>query len=253
MLELIEKTARRHNNGGFIYVCKCFCGNIKEVQSYKFNGNRISSCGCLRGKAGTHGQTKHPLFARYRAMLARCSNPKSPSYNRYGARGIKVCAEWKQPMPEGFDNFLRDMGDCPEGYTLERKDSNGDYNPINCIWATVLQQANNKRNNRIVELNGETKTLAQWADHFKVKPWRISYALKYYGCDFDRVQEFCESGLYLNNKSGHNNIHFVVSKNSYQVNYKEDNKNKCKRFKTIDEALQFRDKERCHAKREGST
>jgi hypothetical protein len=75
-------------------------------------------------------------------MIQRCLNPKNTAYKNYGGRGIDVCEEWLI-----FENFLSDMGNRPEGYTLERENNESGYNPQNCVWATREQQANNRRGN----------------------------------------------------------------------------------------------------------
>lgn len=90
-------------------------------------------------------------------MKARCEAPKHAAYPDYGGRGITYCARWRL-----FPNFLADMGRKPPGMSLERKDVNGPYNKKNCIWATPIEQANNKRSNRRLTINGTTHTVAEW-------------------------------------------------------------------------------------------
>jgi hypothetical protein len=108
-------------------------------------------------------------------MKRRCLREKDSAFPRYGGRGIKVCDRWL----ESFLNFYSDMGDCPDGYTLDRwPDNNGDYEPSNCRWATVVSQANNKRNNRIVEIGGIRKTAAEWAREIGVRPKLIHDRLR---------------------------------------------------------------------------
>ena len=90
-------------------------------------------------------------------MKGRCRNPNDKSYKNYGGRGITVCNRWND-----FANFLEDMGERPEGMSLERKDNNGNYEPSNCKWATRSDQQNNRRSNRLFTINGKTQTFTQW-------------------------------------------------------------------------------------------
>jgi len=92
-------------------------------------------------------------------MKDRCYQPTHIEYKRYGALGISVCDEWKK----SFENFLKDMGERPDGCSLERIDGKKNYCRSNCVWANAQQQANNRKSNRIVEFNGERMTLAEWS------------------------------------------------------------------------------------------
>ena len=92
-------------------------------------------------------------------MKDRCYQVTHKEYKRYGAAGIKVCKRWR----DSFENFFADMGERPDGCSLERIDGEKNYTPKNCVWATKEQQANNRRNNRLIEFDGKTMTLAQWA------------------------------------------------------------------------------------------
>jgi hypothetical protein len=96
-------------------------------------------------------------------MYSRCHRPKSRDYQRYGAIGITVYVEWHD-----FINFLRDMGERPEGKTIDRINGKGNYEPGNCRWATAKEQANNIKTNRIITFKGETKTLPQWAEQYGI-------------------------------------------------------------------------------------
>lgn len=122
----------------------------------------------------THGMTKTRTYKKWAGMKTRCYNEKEESYKYYGAKGIRVCDSWLN----SFDNFLKDMGTCPEGYTLDRIDSDNNYSPDNCRWATLKQQANNKTNNRWIEYNGMKKTLSQWSQFRGIGHATILYRLK---------------------------------------------------------------------------
>lgn len=98
-------------------------------------------------------------------MKQRCANPKNYAYSRYGGRGIIVCERWRS----SFESFFSDLGPRPSAaHSLDRIDNNGNYEPGNVRWATREEQGNNKRNNRLFELNGETKSLKQWSREFGV-------------------------------------------------------------------------------------
>lgn len=96
-------------------------------------------------------------------MINRCRNARSPYYHLYGGRGIKVCERWKGK--NGFLNFLQDMGRRPSPkHSIDRIDNNGNYEPGNCRWATRIEQNRNRRDNRLVTFNGQTKCIAEWCD-----------------------------------------------------------------------------------------
>ena len=104
--------------------------------------------------------SKSPERRAWSAMRQRCGNPNNPQYDLYGGRGIKVCARWR----ESFENFYADMGARPGAkYSLDRIDTNGDYEPGNCRWATPVEQSNNTNANRILVCHGESHSLAEWS------------------------------------------------------------------------------------------
>lgn len=122
--------------------CICDCGNFKIVSGCKLKSGNTKSCGCLQRESRiTHGRSSTKLYKSWSVMINRCINPNCPSYPDYGGRGITVCDRWKY----SFENFLEDMGERPEGMSLDRKDNDGNYEPSNCRWATGTQQEFNKR------------------------------------------------------------------------------------------------------------
>lgn len=122
-------------------------------------------------------------YFAWRSARARCSNPKDASFKHYGGRGVRVCDEWLND----YDAFVRDMGEAPDGMTLDRIDVNGDYSPENCRWATNAEQASNKRSNRMITHDGETLTLSQWARKLGVGVDTLCRRLNVYEMPIERA------------------------------------------------------------------
>jgi hypothetical protein len=104
------------------------------------------------GRPTVHGQTSTPTWRSWRSMQNRCTNPKHEKWSLYGGRGITVCARWTEPDGQGFVNFLADMGERPEGMTLDRIDPDGHYEPANCRWADARTQRANRRDSTPADL-----------------------------------------------------------------------------------------------------
>lgn len=136
----------------------CDCGGEIVATGPNLKKGSTLSCGCLRQKHGMFGTPEYSAWIR---MIQRCTNPAVPNYPSYGGRGITVCVQWR----ENFTAFLADMGRRPApGYSLDRIDNNGNYEPSNCRWATAKQQARNKRTSHVLTVNGESLTLAAWTE-----------------------------------------------------------------------------------------
>lgn len=160
--------------------CLCTCGKRKTVRLSDLRKGTTTSCGCAsRERASaqltSHGMSRTRIYQIWHMMKARCTNPNEKDYPRYGGRGIRVCEEWAT----SFETFVRDMGEPPtDQHTIERKENDGPYAPWNCRWATMVEQANNRRNNRHLVYNGASKTLAEWSRLLGINSKTIQHRLK---------------------------------------------------------------------------
>lgn len=147
------------------WIVMCDCGTEKSIFQDRLVKGTTVSCGCAQKDAvvktsTTHGKSKKQIYKIWSGMLARCTNENNPCWDHYGGRGIKVCDSWLC-----FNNFFADMGDVPfVGASIDRTNNDLGYSKDNCRWATQKEQANNTRQNVFIEVNGVTKTVAQWAD-----------------------------------------------------------------------------------------
>ena len=162
------------------YLCKCECGNQKHIIGASLRAGRTQSCGCLSAahcftsdRVKTHGKSRTRTYSIWNGMKGRCSPlSKGKARKNYYAKGIRVCDRWLT-----FDNFFSDMGEAPNGMSLERLDGNRNYEPENCVWATPKTQANNMSSNHIVEFKGKRQTIAQWADELGLSHNTFAYRL----------------------------------------------------------------------------
>lgn len=166
-------------NNKYSWNCICDCGNEKIIMGSNLSRGISKSCGChkknvIKNLNKKHGMAKTRIFKIWVGIRKRCTNNKCKAYPLYGGRGIKICKQWDE-----FINFYNDM---KYGYSdelsLDRINPNGDYEPSNCRWATMKQQNRNRRNNNIIECNGEFKTLAEWSEISNIDSRLISIRIK---------------------------------------------------------------------------
>lgn len=152
--------------------CLCDCGNRTISSGRALRRKQTKSCGCYRrdyqSQNVKHGcnrkKGKTRAYSVWSGMIQRCTNPNDKYFFNYGGRGINVCEQWKD-----FNNFLSDMGEPPEGKTLDRIDNNIGYSPENCRWADRFVQMRNCRRNVVIEFEGKKQTLIEWAEETGIK------------------------------------------------------------------------------------
>lgn len=159
--------------------CVCECGTRRVVDSNRLVNGKSKSCGCARSAATAKAKTVHGgsytrTYGIWSGMKTRCLNPNEKCYPNYGGRGITVCERW-----QSFETFLADMGEAPPGATLDRINNDGNYDPSNCRWATLEVQLNNKRSNHRIEIDGVSRTIAEWSRVTGVKESTIMSRLRY--------------------------------------------------------------------------
>lgn len=177
-LTIIEESEVRNKHRYF--VCRCECGNVKEVKLDSLTRGVTISCGCYNREISSsinsvHGMCSTRLYRIWSGMKARCHYPKHKGYSNYGGRGISICDEW-----DDFSNF-RDWA-LKNGYldhlTIDRTDVNGDYRPENCTWKTMDYQRRHTRKSRQIEFDGKIMTMRQWAEKCGLDNSTISRRLK---------------------------------------------------------------------------
>jgi hypothetical protein len=197
-LQVIGKTNKREkSSGSIIWLCKCECGNKVFVSTRNLCSGNSKSCGCLQiekikkqGIKNTiHGASwsyrkggVQKIYLIWSDMKRRCYNKNDAHYNQYGGRGIKVCKIWRNSFEE-FRDYVLKLPNCPKdiekisssklNMTIDRINNDKNYKPGNIKWSTYKEQANNRRNNRIVCVKGEELTLSQACDKYAVVPYKI--------------------------------------------------------------------------------
>lgn len=174
------------------WLCKCECGNTSIVSGTNIKHEKILSCGCLTKERvseakKTHGMSYSPIYPEYRNIKKRCYDETSHNYKWYGGRGIKMCDRWL----DDIHNFYNDVSVLPhfreEGYTLDRIDNDGNYEPENVRWATKSEQCRNRRSNLLYEYDGKVRTLQEISDMTGL-PYKVLHKrIKTFGWEPERA------------------------------------------------------------------
>lgn len=187
-LVVIEKAEKQGTSQ--LWLCKCDCGNLTKIRANGLVRLGRDSCGCRTSEKISkarflHGETNSRLYDIWRGIKKRCLLPKAQSYKNYGGRGIGVCEEWKNNYM-AFREWALKNG-YKEDLEIDRINVNGDYEPNNCRFVNNKQQANNRRNNSRLTLNGETKTIQEWADEIGVERSTLSERKRMGWSDLDTL------------------------------------------------------------------
>ena len=157
--------------GKALWLCKCDCGNEALITGKRLRKGTTKSCGCIVSK---HNMTDTTTWKSWRSMMRRCYETTNQHYERYGARGIRVSEKWHE-----FVNFLTDMGERPDGTSLDRINNDGNYEADNCRWADNFTQNNNRGDyNTKPTLGDLTLNINEWGRKLNIKPTAITERLR---------------------------------------------------------------------------
>lgn len=155
------------------WLCKCECGNTCVVLSQNLRNGQTKSCGCGTIK---HGKKGTRLYSIWQGMKARCNRRSHTWYKRYGGRGISICDEWVDDF-QAFYNWAMANG-YRDDLSIDRINNDGNYEPSNCKWSTEKEQKNNRSNVPLIEINGKSKTMSQWAEETNLKYQTVYHRYK---------------------------------------------------------------------------
>lgn len=172
----------KNRHGSYMWLCRCDCGTMKVLNSSELRRGNVNSCGCLsrelaRERLTKHGYSRTRIYSEWKKMNGRCRDDNSYNTLKYAKRGIKVCDSWANDFQAFLDHVSRLPHYDEPGYSLDRIDNDGDYEPGNVRWANAVTQANNRSSNVYITYSGETHTMAEWARKLGMSynklQWRI--------------------------------------------------------------------------------
>lgn len=171
----LHYTKSAHGNMYGVFRCD-FCAEERERVVSQVRTGYIKVCHCHSRARHGHARNRNSTstYEAWSSMKKRCLCETHANYFNYGGRGITVCDRWMT-----FENFLADMGECPEGLTLDRVDNALGYSRENCRWTTMREQNNNRRGNTILQFKGRALTISQWSGETGIKDCTISERLRH--------------------------------------------------------------------------
>lgn len=206
---IVISCGEKTKHGTYRWKCRCDCDNFTSVTTNDLQSGHTRSCGCLRKSVSAiskacqtrherygfsnDGRSKHPLYGTWKQMLSRCENPNASNYKRYGAKGISVCKEWHDFWK--FVEWSESVGGRPKGFTLDRINFGGNYEPSNCRWANNHVQSTNKSSSIFLTHNGKTEVLSTWSKIIGISDQAM----------YNRYnRNWCEEDMFLPNQTGNN-------------------------------------------------
>lgn len=181
---------------GTWWICECVCGKVGSFRGKSLVSGNTQSCGCLQrevrasngkqnvkhGRGSSQKGSRDRTYSSWFCMKSRCQRLTDKEYHRYAGKGVSVCDRWQD-----FEAFFEDMGECPEGHTIDREDPRGNYEPGNCRWATRLEQSQNLRTTRKFDCGGEMMSLTELATYFSIDREKLKYRLCEKGLTVDQA------------------------------------------------------------------
>lgn len=212
-LTVIDIVPPKEAGRGYLWKCKCECGNETVSAPLKLIKGKTKSCGCAkRDRVKTdplfdrtkHGGRHERLYRIWHGMKQRCERKENGDYQNYGGRGISICEEWRNNYA-AFREWAFSNG-YSDDLTIERKDVNGNYCPDNCTWISPKEQARNRRTNHWVEYNGERRIVAEWAEIYGVDAGSLHNRLRL-GWDMEKA---------INTPVKHKNVNAVLNVSTFR-------------------------------------
>ena len=172
----VIKRVENSKHGHIMYLCQCECGKQKNIIASSLLSGHTKSCGCLNKEVITkHGLIHHRIRSIYKGMKERCYNSHCKKFKYYGGKRIKICDEWLNDL-KNFYNWAMING-YQDNLTIDRIDSNGNYEPNNCRWIDMKMQLRNTSRTKMITFNNETMCLKDWAKKLKINYRTLQYRL----------------------------------------------------------------------------